>query len=104
MPLLDDKALMVIFANLEDLLLFNTGFYSALEERQKSCRLYIDVIGDVLERFAPNMAVYRPYCVNQGQAVRLLESLRRGDERLKGVLQVGVWLTVGDRIRKVHRC
>lgn len=48
LPLLDEKALTVIFANIEDILLFNTGFLSALEERQKAARLYIDRIGDVL--------------------------------------------------------
>ena len=55
---LDDKALTVIFANVEDILLFNTGFLSSLEQRQKACRLYIDVIGDVLEEHAPAMSVY----------------------------------------------
>ncbi|OXH48550.1 hypothetical protein J004_04452, partial [Cryptococcus neoformans] len=75
LPLLDEKALTVIFANIEDILLFNTGFLSALEERQKAARLYIDRIGDVLS-FLNEAGVYMTYCVNQHQAIKLLQSLR----------------------------
>jgi hypothetical protein len=48
----------VIFANVEDILLANTSFLSSLEERQKSCRLYIDIIGDVLEDHIGGMDIY----------------------------------------------
>jgi hypothetical protein len=41
LDILDDKALTVIFANIEDLLLTATSFLSELEQRQKSCRLYM---------------------------------------------------------------
>jgi len=58
LDILDEKALTVIFANVEDILLANTGFYSSLEERQKSCRLYVDVVGDVLEEGMRAMGVY----------------------------------------------
>jgi actin cytoskeleton-regulatory complex protein PAN1 len=74
LPLLDDKATAVIFANIEDILLSNTvsasemsfraqlivlkGFLSSLEQRQKDCRLYIDSIGDILASHMSNMGVY----------------------------------------------
>jgi hypothetical protein len=58
LDILDDKALTVIFANIEDLLLTATSFLSELEERQKACRLYIDVIGDILEEHMGRMRVY----------------------------------------------
>ena len=82
MDILDDKALTVIFANVEDILLANTSFLSSLEQRQKSCRLYIDIIGDVLSEHMPAMGVYTTYCVNQSQASRLLQSLRQSNPTL----------------------
>ena len=65
--LLESKAIMVIFANIEDILLTNTTFLSSLEERQRSCRLYIDNIGDILDRHLTNMTSYKarfPPCVH----------------------------------------
>lgn len=73
--MLDRKAITVVFANIEDILLTNTvsaafllivvivkplpqTFMSSLEERQKDCRLYIDRIGDILQNDMSNMAVY----------------------------------------------
>lgn len=85
--ILDEKALTVIFANIEDILLFNTGFLSSLEDRQKACRLYVDHVGDILDSFAPNMSVYRTYCVNQSQAGKLLQSLRSSTPALQAELQ-----------------
>ena len=76
LPLLDIKAITVIFANVEDLLITNTvmhetylpqgicadiwckTFLSSLEERQKYCRLYIDHIGDILQQNMSNMTIY----------------------------------------------
>lgn len=58
LDLIDEKALTVIFANIEDILLTATSFLSSLEQRQKSCRLYIDVVGDILEEHIPMMRVY----------------------------------------------
>jgi hypothetical protein len=58
LDILDDKALTVIFANIEDLLLTATSFLSELEQRQKACRLYVDVIGDILEEHIGRMRVY----------------------------------------------
>jgi hypothetical protein len=74
-PLLDTKAVTVVFANVEDILLTNTvricnirvsqrydaaiqTFLSSLEERQKDCRLYIDRIGDILQAYIGNMDIY----------------------------------------------
>ena len=70
LDILEDKALTVIFANIEDLLLTATQFLSELEERQKSCRLYVDVIGDILEE---HMGKMRVYMVSPG--LRALQSL-----------------------------
>lgn len=84
---LEDKALTVIFANVEDILLANTSFYSSLEERQKNCRLYIDTIGDILQDNMPSMEVYTTYCVNQSQANRLLQSQRQSNPALQAHLQ-----------------
>lgn len=76
MEVLDEKATAMIFLNIEDILLTNTvrviaflglirdlsyflkSFLSTLEERQRDCRLYVDRIGDLLEKHMPNMAVY----------------------------------------------
>jgi hypothetical protein len=33
-------------------------FLSSLEERQKECRLYVDQIGDILEKHMARMGVY----------------------------------------------
>ncbi|WWD16911.1 hypothetical protein CI109_101343 [Kwoniella shandongensis] len=87
LSILDDKALTVIFANIEDILLFNTSFLSSLEGRQRSCRLYIDRIGDVLEEHLANAGVYMTYCVNQHQAIKLLQSLRESNPELSSHLQ-----------------
>ena len=59
LQLLEPKAIMVVFANIEDLLLTNTTFLSSLEERQRSCRLYIDNIGDILDKHLTNMTSYK---------------------------------------------
>ncbi|KAG8868591.1 hypothetical protein FRC20_003109 [Serendipita sp. 405] len=74
--LLDEKAITVIFANIEDILLTNTAFLSQLEERQKDCRLYIDSVGDLLDKHIAAMGVYMQYCVNQGNAIKILQTLR----------------------------
>ncbi|RXK39792.1 hypothetical protein M231_02985 [Tremella mesenterica] len=78
--------LETIFTNIQDLLLTNTGFLSALEQRQKSCRLYVDTIGDILEEWMPAMGGYMTYCVNQHRAARELIVLRESDEGLAGWL------------------
>jgi actin cytoskeleton-regulatory complex protein PAN1 len=57
--LLEPKTIVVIFANVEDVLLTNTTFLSSLEERQRSCRLYIDTIGDILDKHMTNMTIYK---------------------------------------------
>ncbi|WVQ83634.1 hypothetical protein IAT38_005775 [Cryptococcus sp. DSM 104549] len=86
LSILDDKALTVIFANIEDILLFNTVFLSELEERQKAARLYIDRIGDVLSALK-DADVYMTYCVNQQQAIKLLQTLRQEKPELEAHLQ-----------------
>lgn len=84
---LDQKATTVIFANVEDILLCNTSFYSALEERQKDCRLYMDQLGDLLQVHMGNMAVYTPYCVNQSIATKILQTIRASNPDVASRLQ-----------------
>lgn len=86
MTLLPDKALRVIFANVEDILMLATFFLSSLEDRQKECRLYVDTIGDVLAEHCQNLEVYMPYCVNQDFAAKLLVQLRNEDPVLEQAL------------------
>ena len=96
LTVLDEKAQAVVFANVEDILLANMAFFSALEQRQKTCRLYVDTIGDILAENMPAMQVYTPYCVNQAQAAHLLQVLRSQDSNIQAKLEVGLrdWLMV----------
>jgi len=87
LPLLDEKAVTVIFANVEDILLTNTTFLSSLEERQKECRLYIDRIGDILHNNMANAGVYMEYCINQSMAIKVLQTLRASKPELAACLQ-----------------
>ncbi|KAH8829709.1 hypothetical protein DL96DRAFT_1669029 [Flagelloscypha sp. PMI_526] len=92
LQLIVEVPITVIFANIEDILLVNTlnkkqTFMSDLEERQKDCRLYVDRIGDILETHMAMMGVYMEYCVNQGNSIKFLESLRSTNT------QLGVHLT-----------
>jgi len=87
LELLDEKAVKVIFANVEDILLMNTTFLSSLEERQKECRLYIDKIGDILKQNMPDTGVYVEYCVNQANAIKVLQSLRESNIDVSARLQ-----------------
>ena len=77
---------------------------SSLEQRQKECRLYVDRIGDILDTHMSNMAAYmvrsahvvrrqiltgmQEYCVNQSNAIKVLQTLREGNPQLAEHLQV----------------
>ncbi|KAF9806131.1 hypothetical protein IEO21_08793 [Rhodonia placenta] len=87
LEILDERAVKVIFANVEEILLTNTTLLSSLEERQKECRLYIDTIGDILRANMPEMDKYVVYCVNQAYAIRVLQSLRESNLELSARLQ-----------------
>ncbi|KAF8842606.1 Dbl homology domain-containing protein [Paxillus ammoniavirescens] len=87
MGTLDEQSTAAIFSNIEDILLTNTTFLSTLEERQRDCRLYVDHIGDLLERHMPNMRVYLKYCVNQANAGNVLRSMRESNPELAAQLQ-----------------
>lgn len=63
-------------------------FLSGLEDRQKTSRLYIDEIGDVLQNHISGLEVYRPYCVNTGNAARVLSDLKNTDTKLRVLLDV----------------
>jgi hypothetical protein len=94
LPLLDTKAITVIFANVEDLLMTNTvidyilcrihvdiwckTFLSCLEVRQKECRLYIDQIGDILRHNMSNMTPYMvQYLSSHNNRARLSDIAHR---------------------------
>ncbi|CAO1618674.1 unnamed protein product [Parajaminaea phylloscopi] len=85
--LLDEKARMVIFANVEDVLITAVSFLSDLEERQRASRLYIDHIGDILLKHLPRMTIYLPYCTNQAAAARILSTERSRNTQLEALLQ-----------------
>ncbi|EMD34285.1 hypothetical protein CERSUDRAFT_117167 [Gelatoporia subvermispora B] len=87
LSVLDPKAITVIFANVEDLLLTNTTFLSCLEERQKECRLYVDRIGDILKSNMAQMTAYMEYCINQATAAKVLQSMRQSNPELGQRLQ-----------------
>jgi hypothetical protein len=77
---------------------------SSLEDRQKACRLYIDRISDILSAQLPNVFIYKAsstlavfisanpcikeYCMQQGQAISRLQTLRDQDPKLATYLQV----------------
>ncbi|KAK4700326.1 hypothetical protein P7C70_g5926, partial [Phenoliferia sp. Uapishka_3] len=85
-PMLTQKASEIVFANIEDILMFNTVFLSELEDRQRVARLYIDTIGDVVKSHIAGLDVYRVYCVNQSNAARTLVELKSSDPALRGKL------------------
>lgn len=85
-PALTARAAQIIFANVDDILLFNTIFLSELEDRQRRSQLYVDQIGDVVKTHVKGLDVYRPYCVNQTNAANTLASLRAEDPKLRAAL------------------
>lgn len=85
--LLDEKARLVVFANVEDVMITAVSFLSDLEERQRSSRLYIDEIGDVLAEHLPRMKVYMPYCTNQSTAAQILSGARSRNAALEELLK-----------------
>ncbi|GAA5977335.1 hypothetical protein JCM10908_004943 [Rhodotorula pacifica] len=86
-PVLPEKAARIIFANIDDILLFNTVLLSDLEERQRQSRLYINTIGDVVEKHMGGVGGhYRGYCLNQANAARTLNDLRKSDQSLNTLL------------------
>jgi hypothetical protein len=105
---LSDKPRAVIFANIEEILFFNTVcplprplippsayylalqvFLSELEERQRQSRLYINTIGDVVKQHMKGVGShYRGYCVNQSNAARTLVDLKLSDPSLRTLLDV----------------
>lgn len=87
--MLPEKAAHIIFANIDDILLFNTVLLSDLEERQRESRLYINTIGDVIEKHMGSVGGhYRGYCLNQANAARTLNDLKTSDRSLNTLLDV----------------
>jgi hypothetical protein len=87
MTILSQQALTVIFANIEEIMMFHSFFLSALEERQKECRLYVTRLGDILAEHCQNLSEYMPYCLHQDSARKLLVELRRTNPALEAALQ-----------------
>lgn len=85
--LLDEKARTVIFGNIEDVLLTAVSFLSDLEERQRTSRLYVDHVGDVVAEHLPRMRAYVPYCTNQSTAAKILATQRSADTTLDSLLK-----------------
>ncbi|MBW0492521.1 hypothetical protein O181_032236 [Austropuccinia psidii MF-1] len=77
LPIIGIKAALVIFANIEEIMLFGTTFLSALEERQQQCQFHVQSIGDVISNYITGIDIYRPYCTNQSNATRMLNDLKR---------------------------
>ncbi|KAM0752107.1 hypothetical protein T439DRAFT_379225 [Meredithblackwellia eburnea MCA 4105] len=86
-PVMTQKACEIVFANVEDILMFNTVFLSELEERQRVSRLYVDTIGDVIKSYMKGLDVYRGYCVNQSNAARTLADLKMSDPNLRSTVE-----------------
>lgn len=86
-PLLNAKAATVIFANIEDILLAAVSLMSDLEARQRSERLFITQIGDILETHMAGMSVYIPYCVNQETAAQILAAERTRNTEIEDTLK-----------------
>lgn len=76
LPTLGEKASAVVFANVEDLMVFGTTFLSDLEERQRETRLFVDRVGDIVSRYCDGLDIYRPYCTNQANANKTLQDLK----------------------------
>ncbi|EGG01281.1 uncharacterized protein MELLADRAFT_67159 [Melampsora larici-populina 98AG31] len=75
-PILGFRASMVIFANIEEIMLFGVTFLSALEERQTEDKLLVRSIGDIISNHVQGLDLYRPYCTNQANAARVLNDLK----------------------------
>lgn len=75
-PILGSRASMVIFANIEEIMLFGVTFLSALEERQTEDKLLVKSIGDIISNHIQGLDIYRPYCTNQANAARVLNDLK----------------------------
>ncbi|PLW16900.1 hypothetical protein PCASD_16384 [Puccinia coronata f. sp. avenae] len=72
------RVAMMVFANIEDIMLFGTTFLSALERRQlKSRGAHVDTVGDVVLDYMQGVHVFRSYCSNQANATRVLADLKR---------------------------
>lgn len=74
---------MIIFANIEDIMMFGVTFLSALEERQTEAKLMVGSIGDIICDYMQGLDVYRPYCTNQANAARVLNDLKTRDSRIR---------------------
>ena len=75
-PLIGVRAATIIFANIEEIMLFGTTFVSALERRQAQAGPQIDTVADIVLDYIQGVEVFRPYCSNQANASRTLSHLK----------------------------
>ncbi|KAI9286625.1 hypothetical protein BC943DRAFT_351418 [Umbelopsis sp. AD052] len=70
----------IIFSNVEDLLLCNTGILSDLEDREREGANFVSAVGDIFLNHAENLKCYQTYCRNQSAASRFLQKKRDEDK------------------------
>ncbi|KAG0143956.1 hypothetical protein CROQUDRAFT_48072 [Cronartium quercuum f. sp. fusiforme G11] len=87
-PVLGTRASTVIFANIEEIMMFGVTFLSALEERQTEDKLLVGSIGDVICDHIQGLDVYRPYCTNQANAARILNHLKTQNVEIREQLSL----------------
>jgi len=76
-PVIGPRASRIVFANVEDVMLFGATFLSALERRQvQSGSYHVTSVGDIVLDYMQGVHVFRPYCTNQANASRALHDLK----------------------------
>lgn len=77
-PVIGPRASTIVFANVEDIMLFGATFLSALERRQlQSGSYHVETVGDIVLDYMQGVHVFRPYCINQANASRALNDLKQ---------------------------
>jgi hypothetical protein len=75
-PMIGVRAATIVFANIEEIMLFGTTFLSALERRQVESGSLVQAVGDIVLDYMQGVDVFRPYCSNQANASRILSHLK----------------------------
>lgn len=89
-PVISEKAFTVIFAkdSIERILLYSVMFLSALEDRQQSCRLFVDAVGDIIADKIVGVEVFQAFCVNQRNSGSTLQGVKNASPDLVTLLDV----------------
>ncbi|KAA1127295.1 hypothetical protein PGTUg99_034297 [Puccinia graminis f. sp. tritici] len=94
-PMIGVRAATIVFANIEEIMLFGTTFLSALERRQVESGSLVQAVGDIVLDYMQGVDVFRPYCSNQANASRILSHLKLKPSianRLNGIRVKGLEL------------